>query len=105
MLTVYKVLHENLEGDLPAVESVTSPSRVSPCTPLWYMFHSELDQIANCALPSEADLLQGNPQSAVIDKLEHAGLMLDTYLTVADIINEQLQFVCLMLHHPARWFQ
>ena len=50
------------------------------------MFDSELDQVANCALPSEADLLQGNPQCAVIDKLgEHAWFMLDTYLTVADV--------------------
>ena len=76
VLTVYKVLHENLEGDLPAVKSVTFPSRVSP--PSWYMFDSELDQAANCALPSEADPLHGNPQSAVIDKLgEHGGSMLD----------------------------
>lgn len=45
------------------------------------MFDSEHDQVANCALPSEADLLlnQGNTQSAVMDKLgEHARLMLDT---------------------------
>ena len=76
VLTVYEVLHENLEGDPPAVKSVTSPSHVSP--PLWYMFDSELDQAANCALPSEADLLHGNPQSVVIDKLgEHGGSMLD----------------------------
>ena len=86
VLILYKVLHENLEGDLPAVEPVTSLNCVSPCTPLLYMFDSELDQVANCALPSEADLLQGNPQCAVIDKLgEHAWFMLDTYLTVADI--------------------
>ena len=49
------------------------------------MFDSEPDQVANCALPSEADLLQGSPQCAVEDKLgEHAWFMLDTYLTVAD---------------------
>lgn len=70
VLTVYKVLHQNLEGDLSAVESVNffEPCQ-SMCTPLCYMFDSELDQVANCALPSEADLLQGNTQNAVMDKL------------------------------------
>ena len=66
------------------------------------MFDSELDQVANCALPSEADLLQGNPQCAVIDKLgKHAWFMLDTYLTVAYVTTSILPFVCLMFHHPA----
>ena len=49
--TLYKVLHENLE-DLPVVESLTSLNCVSPCILLRYMFDSELDQVANCALPS-----------------------------------------------------
>ena len=34
-LTLYKVLHENLEGDLPAVDPVTSLNHVSPCPQLW----------------------------------------------------------------------
>ena len=93
VLTVYGVLHEGLEGDLPSVESIKAPTRIQVPTPLWFLFDSELDLVANHAFPSEASVLQQNPQNVIVEKLgEHAGFMLENYLVVADILHQELSF-------------
>lgn len=93
VLTVYNVLSEGLEGELPSVSEVKAPTRVSPPTPLWTLFDSELDLIANHALPIKQDCLIGRPELSIVNQLgEHAGLMLDTYLSVSKVIHERLEF-------------
>ena len=91
VLTVYNVIHEGLEGNLPDVATIKAPSRVQPTTPLWFLFDSELDLIAKHALPSAADVLQHSPQNTVLEKLgDHAGYMLDVYLMVDDFLHEEI---------------
>ena len=91
VMTVYSVLNEGLEGDPLGVESIKAPARIQPPTPLWFLFDSELDLVANHAFPTEASVLQGNPQNAIVKKLgEHAGFMLQNYLLVAEVLHEQL---------------
>lgn len=89
-MTVYSTLYDGLQG---GVESIKAPTRIQPRTPLWFLFDSELDLIANHAFPTEASILQRNPQNTLVEKLgEHAGYMLENYLIVADILHQQLSF-------------
>ena len=67
-ITLYNFLSETAILPFHAFHSVFLRSGLHSC-PLWYTFDSQLDQVANCALPSETDLLKGNTQSTVIDKL------------------------------------
>ena len=60
-------------------------------TPLWFLFYSELDLVANHAFPTETSVLQRNSQKAIVKKLgEHAGSMMQNYLLVAEVLHEQL---------------
>ena len=89
-MTVYSTLYDGLQG---GVESIKAPTRIQPRTPLWFLFDSELDLIANHAFPTESSILQRNPQNTLVEKLgEHAGYMLENYLIVADILHQQLSF-------------
>ena len=70
-MTVYSTLYDGLQG---GVESIKAPTRIQPRTLLWFLFHR-------------------NPQNTLVEKLgEHAGYMLENYLTVADILHQQLSF-------------
>ena len=76
-MTVYSTLYDGLQG---GVESIKAPTRIQPRTPLWFLFDSELDLIANHAFPTEASILQRNPQNTLVEKLgEHAGYMLELW--------------------------
>jgi len=65
-MTVYSTLYDGLQG---GVESIKAPTRIQPRTPLWFLFDSELDLIANHAFPTEASILQRNPQNTLVEKL------------------------------------
>ena len=66
-----RVCHTALGID---VEQVSGPSKVTPPTPLWYLFDSEREVIKNCALPSTADILQLLPQERICNRLEDLSL-------------------------------
>ena len=74
------------------VEQVSGPAKVTPPTPLWYLFDSEREVIKNCALPSTADILQLLPHERICNRLgDNSGFSLATYLKVAEIIDEEVQ--------------
>ena len=74
------------------VQKVAGPSKVTPRTPLWYLFDSEREIIKDCILPSTSDILQLLPQERISSRLgEHSGFLLATYLKVAEIIDEEVQ--------------
>ena len=71
VMTVCSTLYDGLQG---GVESIKAPTQIQPRTLLWFLFHR-------------------NPQNTLVEKLgEHAGYMLENYLTVADILHQQLSF-------------
>ena len=73
------------------MESIKAPSKVSPPTPLWFAWPSELETISTNAFPSSADLLSRCPQQQVIDRLgSHAPYMLDIYLEVGQILHKAI---------------
>ena len=85
VLQVYKSLGAD-------VQSIKAPAKVTPPTPLWYLFESERDAIKKCMLPSQADVKQLLPQNRVVARLgESAASLLDIYLKVHTIINEEIQ--------------
>ena len=49
------VLCEEVE-ELPSIEDIDAPSKVTPPTPLWYLFDSELEAVAQTALPNPIDI-------------------------------------------------
>ena len=69
VLRVYKALCE--EAELPSIEEIDALSKVTPPTPLWYLFDSELEAIAQTALP--------NPVEPQLKMFERLGVMLDTH--------------------------
>ena len=74
------------------VEQVSGPAKVTPPTPLWYLFDSEREVIKNCVLPSTADILQLLPHERICNRLgDNSGFSLATYLKVAEIIDEEVQ--------------
>lgn len=71
VIQVYKVLGSN-------IEEVKAPAKVSPPTPLWYLFDSEKELIKDYLLPSQTDVKQLLPQKRVLSRLgENAGFMLN----------------------------
>lgn len=84
VIQVYKALGNN-------IEAVKAPAKVSPPTPLWYLFDSEKELIKDHILPSQTDVKQLLPQSRVVSRLgENAGFMLNIYLKVSQIMNEEI---------------
>ena len=74
------------------VQSIKSPAKVSPPTPLWYLFESEQDAIKSSILPSPTDIKQLSPQERLVKRLgDNAGFMLFNYLKVNAMINEEIQ--------------
>lgn len=74
------------------IESVKAPSKVSPPTPLWYLFDSEKELIKDHILPSKTDVKQLLPQNRIASRLgENAGFMLDIYIKVNKIVSEEIQ--------------
>ena len=60
VIRVYKALCEEAE-ELPSIEDIDAPSKVTPPTPLWYMFDSKLEAIAQTALPNPIDVKKVKP--------------------------------------------
>ena len=48
VIRVYRALCDEAEEGLPSIEEIDAPSKVTPPTPLWYMFDSELEAVADC---------------------------------------------------------
>ena len=91
VLTVFNVIHKQSNDQFPNVEQIKAPSKISPPTPLWFAWSSELETISSSAFPSAADLLSRCPHQQVIDRLGlHAPYMLDIYLDVGQIVNEAI---------------
>ena len=58
------------------MEQIKAPSKISPPTPLWFAWSSELETVSSSAFPSAADLSRC-PHQQVIDRLGlHATYML-----------------------------
>lgn len=84
VMQVYKALGTN-------IETVKGPSKVSPLTPLWYLFDSEKELIKDFMLPSQTDVKQLLPQNRILSCLgENAGFMLNIYLKVNKIMSEEI---------------
>ena len=89
VLTVFNVIQKQSNDQFLNVEQIKAPSKISPPTPLWFAWSSELETISSSAFPSAADLLSRCPHQQVIDRLGlHAPYMLDIYLDVGQIVNE-----------------
>ena len=74
------------------VKAIKSPAKISPPTPLWYLFESERELIKSYILPSTADIKQFLPQHRLVERLgENVGFMLHNYLKVNDMVNEEIQ--------------
>ena len=72
-------------------ESIKAPAKVSPPTPLWYLFQSEKEVIRDNILATSADILQLRPHDKVVDRLgDNAGFMLGIYLEVSRILNQEI---------------
>ena len=71
---------------------IKAPAKVSPPTPLWYLFESERELIKHHILPSNTDVKQLLPQDRLVERLgENAGFMLYAYLKVGEMVNEEIQ--------------
>ena len=74
------------------VEAIKAPSKkISPPTPLWYLFQSEKEVIAEHSLALPSDILQLHPHDKVVDRLgDNAGFMIAIYLEVSRVMNEEI---------------
>ena len=89
VLQVYRAMEDvtglNVESD------VAGPSKVFPSNPLWYLFRSELDVVADSVVPNKEHVLSLNPQNRVKERLgENAGFMLGVYCQVQAIVREEI---------------
>jgi hypothetical protein len=74
------------------IQQVKGLSKVTPPTPLWYLFDSEREIIKDSLLPSTSSVLQLLPQDRISSRLgDNSGFLLATYLKVAEIIDEEVQ--------------
>ena len=72
-------------------EAIDAPSKVSPPTPLWYLFQSEKEVISDNIFAASADILQLRPHDKVVDRLgDNAGFMLGVYIEVSRVMNEEI---------------
>ena len=72
-------------------EAIKAPAKVSPPTPLWYLFRSEKEVIRDNILATSTDILQLHPHDKVVDHLgDNAGFMLGIYLEVSRVMNEEI---------------
>ena len=72
-------------------EAIKAPAKVSPPTPLWYLFQSEKEVIRDNILATSTDILQLRPHDKVVDRLgDNAGFMLGIYLEVSRVLNEEI---------------
>ena len=92
VIHVYKALREEAEEELPSIEDIDAPSKVTPPTPLWYLFDSELEAIAQTALPNPVDIKNVKPQLKLFERLgTHAGYSLSIFMQVGDVLLEELK--------------
>lgn len=85
VIQVYKSL------GIDNIEKLKAPAKVSPPTPMWYFFDSERELIKTSILPSPVDIKEHDPQSRIVSRLgENAGFMLDIFLKVGQIVNEEI---------------
>ena len=81
------------------IEKLKAPAKICPPTPMWYFFDSERELIKSSILPSPVDIKEHNPQSRIVSRLgENAGFMLDVFLKVGQIVNEEI----ISTYHGAR---
>ena len=74
------------------IQKFKGPSKVTPPTPLWYLFDSEREIIKESLLPSASSVLQLLPQDRISSRLgDNSGFLLNTYLKVAEVIDEEVQ--------------
>ena len=91
VLHICTLLQQSSDGTLPDVESIKTPYRRSYPTPLWFLWSSEQEIVANSVLPSEADLMSENPHIRVVKHLgEDAEWMLQAYLQVQQVVQDEL---------------
>ncbi len=87
VLAVYGCFCEH-DPSLNPIESIKAAAKVHSPSPLWFLFDSELNVIANTAIP--------DPQLFLSDKLQlsinkrHASHMLETYLDVGEVLSEEM---------------
>ena len=66
------------------IQQVKGPSKITPPTPLWYLFDSEREVIKDSLLPSASNIRQLLPQERISNRLgDNSGLLLANYLKVA----------------------
>ena len=89
---VLQVYHAVEKSTKINIETFKAPSKVTPPTPLWSLFSSEIDEIQKNLLPSKTDVLQLQPQNRIRDRLgDNAGYMMAIYLKVSEIMREEVQ--------------
>lgn len=88
---IYDILRENAPNNLPDIQSIPISAKRQLPSPLWYCFSSELNEIADHALPGKTDILSSGPHVRVLERLgDDSAWMLQTYLTVGKMIQEEV---------------
>lgn len=92
VIRVYRALCDEAEEELPSIEDIDAPSKVTPPTPLWYLFDSELEAVAQTAIPNPIDVKNMKPQLKVFERLgSHAGYSLSLFMQVGDVLLEEFK--------------
>ncbi len=100
VVRIFDIARDNSPGNLPNVQTMPISAKRQLPTPLWFLFSSELDEIAQHALPKSADVLSTGPHVRVQERLgEDSAWMLQTYLTIGKIIQEEIE----TYFDSARW--
>ncbi len=69
VVRIFDIARENSPGNLPNVQTMPISAKRQLPTPLWFLFSSELDEIAQHALPKRADVLSTGPHVRVQERL------------------------------------
>ncbi len=89
-MAVYDCFCEH-DPSLNPIESIKAAAKVHSPSPLWFLFDSELNVIANTAIPDPQAFLSDKLQLRINKRLgAHASHMLETYLDVGEVLSEEM---------------
>ena len=90
VVKVFKAM-KDCDTSLPSLENVEKPICKSFPTPLWFLFNSELDIVAQASNIDRSELLATGIQQRVASRLgERANELLVSFMEVNDVIREEI---------------